>query len=158
MPQPAQHDEPAGPTPTPQRIDTLDVLRGFALLGIGLMNIEFFSRPLQGLALGFDVSLAGADRQVAWAVMTFVQGKFWTLFALLFGAGFALMLERSEAGSDAFMARYVRRLAGLLAIGIAHALLLWAGDILVPYALAGAVLLAFAQMRPKALIACGIAS
>jgi uncharacterized protein len=156
--QPTLHDDQAGPTPTAQRIATLDVVRGFALLGIGLMNVEFFSRPLQGLALGFDDSLAGADRNVAWAVMTFVQGKFWTLFALLFGAGFALTVVRSDAHSDAFMTRYVRRLAALLLIGLAHALLLWAGDILVTYALTGVILLAFAQMRSKTLFALGIAS
>src|SRR5690606_37350633 len=130
-----------GPLDPARRIAVLDVLRGFALLGILLMNIEFFTRPLQGIALGFDPSLEGADYVAGWSVMAFVQGKFWTLFSLLFGIGFALMLERAEAAGARFAGTYARRLLALLPIGLAHALLLWAGDILVPYALAGLLLL-----------------
>lgn len=119
----------------------MDALRGFALGGILLMNIEYFTRPLQGLLLGADASLRGADAIAAWCVTLFVQGKFWVLFSLLFGAGFAIMLERAQARGLAFASTYARRLGVLLLIGIAHAWLLWAGDILVPYALGGAVML-----------------
>ena len=131
-----------------QRIVALDVVRGFALLGILLMNIEFFSRPLQGLALGLDPQLAGADYVAGWLVMAFVQGKFWTLFSLLFGAGFAVMLERAQARGGRFAALYLRRLLVLLLIGLAHALLLWAGDILVPYALGGFLLVLLFRGTP----------
>lgn len=119
----------------------MDALRGFALGGILLMNIEYFTRPLQGLLLGADASPQGADAVAAWCVTVFVQGKFWVLFSLLFGAGFAIMLERAQARGLAFASAYARRLGVLLLIGIAHAWLLWARDILVPYALGGAALL-----------------
>lgn len=119
------------------RIAVLDALRGFALLGILLMNSEFFARPLQGIALGLDARWQGVDRWAALGVATFVQGKFWTLFSLLFGVGFAVMLERAGENFDALLAR---RLAALALIGLVHAFFVWAGDILVPYAVAGGVL------------------
>ena len=124
-----------------RRIDVLDVARGFALLGILLMNIEFFARPLHGMMLGFDASLTGLDRTAGWLVAAFVQGKFWVLFSLLFGAGFALMLERPAAPGRGFGRLYARRLLVLLGIGLLHSVLLWAGDILVLYAVAGFLLL-----------------
>lgn len=144
---------PAGslaPIEASERLVLLDVLRGFALLGIALMNIEYFTRPLQGVMLGFDSSLSGADRVAGWLIAAFVQGKFWTLFSLLFGMGFALMLQRADAlrADPGFAAIYGRRLATLLLIGAAHALLLWAGDILVSYALAGFLLLLLFRNTP----------
>lgn len=131
------------PVAAPERIAEMDVLRGFALLGILLMNVEFFFRPLQGIYLGLDRSLQGADAVAAWLVMTFVQGKFYTLFSMLFGMGFAIQLERAAARGAGFGGAYSRRLLALLAFGLAHGLLIWAGDILVPYAVIGFVLLLF---------------
>jgi uncharacterized protein len=119
----------------------IDALRGFALCGILVMNIEFFSRPLQGIALGFDRSLSGMDYDVAWWVMALVQGKFWILFSLLFGAGLALMSERAEQHAAPFERIQIRRLGWLLVIGLIHAVLIWAGDILVFYAIGGFALL-----------------
>ena len=131
-----------------QRIDVLDVVRGFALLGILLMNIEFFTRPMQGIVFGLDPTMAGADYVAGWLVMAFVQGKFWTLFSLLFGMGFAVMLERAQAAGGRFAGIYARRLLVLLLIGLAHTLLLWPGDILVPYALAGFAMLLLFRRTP----------
>jgi uncharacterized protein len=138
------------PVEAEQRLVALDALRGFALLGIALMNVEFFTRPLQGVMLGLDPALQGADYAAGWVIMAFVQGKFWTLFSLLFGMGFALMLERADAlrADPGFAGLYARRLLGLLLIGLAHAVLLWAGDILVPYALAGFLLLLLFRNTP----------
>ena len=74
------------PTAPNERIDAMDVVRGFALLGIFLLNIEFFTRPLQDInAEGIDSAARGLDYAVEWATYFFVQNKFWTLFALLFG-------------------------------------------------------------------------
>jgi len=140
--------QPLRPVLPAQRIDVLDVVRGFALLGILLMNIEFFTRPMQGIVFGLDTTMQGADYVAGWAVMAFVQGKFWTLFSLLFGMGFAVMLERAQAANKGFGGLYARRLLALLAIGLAHALLLWPGDILVPYALAGFVMLLLFRNTP----------
>ncbi len=71
-----------------------------------------------------------------------MQGKFFTLFSLLFGAGFAVMAQRAEAAGRDFTPFYLRRSAGLLLIGLCHALLVWSGDILVMYALVSLPLLA----------------
>ncbi|MFC7519172.1 DUF418 domain-containing protein [Xanthomonas populi] len=124
-----------------ERIVVLDVLRGFALLGILLMNIEAFVGPLDLALTGVDPHWHGIDRVADALVYIFVQGKFHTLFALLFGMGFALMAQRAEQAGRGFFGMYLRRTVGLLVIGLAHALLLWSGDILVTYALLALLLL-----------------
>ena len=139
-------------TPTPltpvldeARIEALDVVRGFALLGIFLMNIEFFNRSTSGIVEGMPAGLTGMDWFVSWFIAYFVQGKFWTIFSLLFGMGFAVMLTRAErAGRTgwAFLAPYLRRIGGLAVFGAAHYIFLWSGDILFSYAVgAGALLI-----------------
>lgn len=136
-----------------ERIVALDVLRGFALLGIALMNIEWFSRPIQELGSGLPAGAGALDQAAGWLIYVFVQGKFWALFSLLFGIGFAVMAERAQAAGRPFIAPYLRRTAVLLGLGIAHALLLWVGDILHSYALAAlAVLVMFRNARPAELL------
>ncbi|MEA5124882.1 DUF418 domain-containing protein [Xanthomonas floridensis] len=124
-----------------ERIAVLDVLRGFALLGILLMNIEAFVGPLDLAISGVEPHWQCADRMADALVYIFVQGKFYTLFSLLFGMGFAVMAQRAEQAGRGFYAMYLRRTVGLLVIGLVHALLLWSGDILVTYALLAIVLL-----------------
>jgi len=133
------------PVAPAERIVLLDVLRGFALLGILLMNIEGFAGPLNAALTGVDPALSGANRAADALVYFFVQGKFYTLFSLLFGMGFAVMSGRAELARRPFVPMYLRRGGGLLVIGLAHALLLWSGDILVSYALLSLLLLAFAE-------------
>ncbi|QNH13295.1 DUF418 domain-containing protein [Xanthomonas sp. SI] len=133
------------PVAPAERIVTLDVLRGFALLGILLMNIEGFVGPLDTAMTGLDPLLRGADRIADAAVYLLVQGKFYTLFSLLFGMGFAVMAQRAEAARRQFGGFFVRRSAVLLLIGVLHAVLLWSGDILVSYALLAFMLLAFRE-------------
>ncbi|HHA2441287.1 TPA: DUF418 domain-containing protein [Stenotrophomonas maltophilia] len=130
------------PVASGERIAVLDVLRGAALLGILLMNIEAFSGPLDLAFTGIDVHWQGIDYWADAFVYVFVQGKFFTLFSLLFGAGFAVMAQRAEAAGRDFTPFYLRRSAGLLLIGLCHALLVWSGDILVMYALVSLPLLA----------------
>jgi uncharacterized protein len=89
------------------------------------------------------------DRWADAFVYIFVQGKFFTLFSLLFGAGFAVMAQRAEVAGRDFTRFYLRRSLGLLGIGLVHALLLWSGDILVVYALLSFLLLAFRE-APRA--------
>ena len=125
----------------PERIELLDAIRGFALLGILLMNLEVFTGPLIGAMTGIDSQLQGIDRWADGFIYIFVQGKFWTLFALLFGIGFAVMFESAKRQSSDFFSIYMRRLFTLLVIGLIHLLLIWEGDILFSYALAGFVLL-----------------
>ena len=136
------------PVATHERVHSLDVVRGFALLGIFLMNVEFFGRPLQDVnAPGIDPSLAGLDYVADAAIFFFVQSKFWTLFSLLFGMGFAVMIERARRAGRPFVPAYLRRSLALLGIGLVHALLVWSGDILVSYALGALLLLGFRGVR-----------
>lgn len=135
--------------PLPQeRIQAMDVLRGFALLGILLMNIEGMVGPLNGALIGVDPALTGADRTADTLVYLLVQGKFYPLFSLLFGMGFAVMLVRAEAAGRPFFGTYLRRVLVLMAIGLAHALWVWSGDILFTYALIAIVLLVLFRRTP----------
>ena len=131
-----------------ERIEVMDVLRGFALLGILLMNIEAFVGPVVEALGGVNPRFQGADRWVDATIYVLVQGKFFTLFSLLFGMGFAVMLERANAAGTSGTALYARRLLALLGIGLVHAILVWSGDILVSYALFGFVLLLFFRRTP----------
>ncbi|MCS3745167.1 uncharacterized protein FHY18_000697 [Xanthomonas arboricola] len=129
------------PIAATERIVVLDVLRGFALLGILLMNIEAFVGPLDLALSGVEPHWHGADRVADALVYIFVQGKFYPLFSMLFGMGFAVMAQRAERAGRGFFGMYLRRTAGLLVIGLAHAVLLWSGDVLVTYALLAVLLL-----------------
>jgi uncharacterized protein len=131
------------------RIESLDVLRGFALLGILLMNIEGMAGPLMSSMTGVDPALSGADRVVDTLVYLFVQGKFYPLFSLLFGMGFAAMLLRAREAGTASPGTYLRRVLALMAIGLAHGLLVWSGDILLTYALLALPLLLFFRDTPE---------
>lgn len=127
-------------TPQPiradQRIISLDILRGFALLGILIMNVISYSMVsahyLNPLAEG---PLVGADKWAFVFSQLFANQKFMSLFSILFGAGVVLMTSRMEAkGSNPARRHYLRNF-WLLLFGLAHAYLIWSGDILVPYAL-----------------------
>ncbi len=134
----------------------LDALRGTALLGILLMNMEAFNGPVLASGTGVDPALAGADRVVDALVYFFVQGKFFTLFSLLFGMGFLVMSSRADAAGRPFAGTYLRRMAVLLCIGLAHGLLVWSGDILLGYALLGVPLLLVRHATPLWLALPGV--
>jgi uncharacterized membrane protein YeiB len=142
--------EPLSPVKTSERIEELDVVRGFAVLGIFLMNVEFFNRTLAGIGEGMPSGLTGIDWFASWFIAYFVQGKFWTIFALLFGMGFAVMLTRAERAHRTFMVPYLRRLLALAVFGALHFIFLWAGDILFSYAIAagGLLVLLYGKWRP----------
>jgi uncharacterized protein len=131
-----------------ERVEVMDVLRGFALFGILLMNIEAFVGPLMESITGVNTRFGGADRWMDAAIYVLVQGKFITLFSLLFGMGFAVMLERANASGSSGTALYAQRLLALLVIGLVHALLIWSGDILLTYTLLGFVLLLCFRRTP----------
>lgn len=133
-----------------QRIHALDIVRGFALLGIFVMNVEWFTRPIADLGRGIDPALHGMDYAVSWLVYVLVQGKFWTLFSLLFGMGFAVMLGRAERAGRRFAVPYLRRIAVLFLFGSLHFVLIWTGDILHNYAIAALGLLMIVTRSWKA--------
>lgn len=144
------------PTAPNERIHLLDCIRGFALLGILLMNIEYFQKPLLSMMNGFDYSQTGVDFGVAWFVFTFVQGKFYTMFSLLFGIGFIIFYDRAKQKSSHPRWLFTRRLIVLAAFGFAHLAYIWGGDILLNYAIAGLFLLFFVNKSAKSLLRWGI--
>ena len=133
-----------------ERIQALDVVRGFALIGIFLMNVEWFTRPITELGSGVDISQTGVNQLASWLVYTFIQGKFWTMFSLLFGMGFAVMLTRAEISERVFVKPYIRRIIGLFLFGSAHFVMVWTGDILHNYAVTALLLLLIVSQSWKA--------
>lgn len=118
------------------RIEQLDILRGFALLGILLMNIQSFSMPgaayLNPTAWG---SLEGANFWV-WSISNVLaDSKFMGLFSILFGAGICLFAQRAEEKTGGSASLHYQRNAWLLLFGLIHAHFIWYGDILYSYAL-----------------------
>ena len=133
-----------------ERIETIDVVRGFALLGILLMNILAFGLPFRAYS---DPSIDGATQGIDFAVFVtvdlFAEGVLRALFSMLFGAGVVMLACGPRAKSAAI---YYRRQFLLLAFGLFDSfVLLWSGDILVLYALCGLVLYPLRNWRPKAL-------
>ena len=134
--------------PTQTRLAHLDVLRGFALLGILLVNFEWFTQPLQAIMLGTRADLEGMDLVVGQTIAVLGEGKFYPLFSILFGAGFALMLERAGARGAPFWGIYLRRLVVLFLFGLGHILLAWSGDILLVYSLSAFVMILLFRKTP----------
>jgi len=133
-PEPPPPPVPFTPVAANQRIQALDVVRGFALLGIFLMNIEWFNRPFAAFGEGIPRDATGLNWLASWFVAYFVAGKFWTIFSLLFGMGFAVMLVRAERAGRQFIKVYLRRILALAVFGAVHFIYIWDGDILFSYA------------------------
>jgi uncharacterized protein len=155
---PAVAHEGLTPVGENQRIEALDVVRGFALLGIFLMNIEWFNRAFSTFNEGMPRGLTGINWLASWFIAYFVQGKFWTIFSLLFGMGFAVMMVRAEQAGREFKKVYLRRVLALAVFGAAHFILLWEGDILFSYAVAALMLMVvlYGKTRPL-LVAIAVA-
>jgi uncharacterized protein len=145
---------PAAPVAPFERIELLDVLRGFALFGVLVGNLVWLAtyenvtrEQMQALPT------AAMDQGMRYLVHFFIDGKFYTLFSFLFGLGFSLQMARAEErGGDARRV-YLRRLTVLFAFGVAHAFLLWYGDILNVYALLGFLLFFFRGISSRKLLA-----
>jgi uncharacterized protein len=150
--------DPVGaPIATGQRYASLDVIRGFAVLGILVMNIQTFSMPssayLNPTTYG---DLSGANFLVWLVSHLFADYKFLSLFSMLFGASLVLICERAEAaGKPAWRIHYKRNF-WLLVIGAVHAYLFWYGDILFTYAICGMFVYLFRRRSPRTLIIVGI--
>ena len=125
-----------------ERVQVLDVLRGFALFGILVINAMSIL-AVKGSTPAFTVEIPFADRLLQDLILFFVESKFFTLFSLLFGIGFAIQIQSAEKQGTKFLPRISRRMLGLLVFGLLHILLLWDGDILVIYAITGTLLIAF---------------
>jgi uncharacterized protein len=136
-----------------ERAQILDVLRGLALFGILLVNIYGLSGYLTLTDnMRRQFSTYPADNILNFFQMALVEGKFYSLFSLLFGIGFSIILMRNEAKGINPLKIFYRRLAVLFLIGAAHIYFLWEGDILLLYALIGFVLPLFRNCSNKALL------
>jgi uncharacterized protein len=151
----ATHDTASGtaydPTsPVRERIQALDVLRGVAVGGILFANVlVFFGMTFLSPERAAALSSTTADHVALLLERIFVDGKFYSVFSLLFGIGFGVQLVR---GGEAALPRFKRRLRILLAIGAIHAVFIWAGDILMLYALLGFTMPWFARKPDRALV------
>ena len=138
------------PTPPSQRFELIDALRGFALFGVLLVNLESTTLyefvPADGT---HGLLMTPLDRWLDGFIGILVSGTSITLFSLLFGVGFSLQMRRRQSDAQA-VRRYLRRLLVLLVIGIVHALLWW-GDILRYYAVLSALLLPLQRLRMRTL-------
>lgn len=126
----------SAPTTRGERHRLVDALRGFALLGILLVNAEFI---FQHANLGWSEFTSGPDLAARWIVTAAGQAKIYLLFAFLFGYGLSLQLTRAASSGARLGGRYQRRMIGLIALGILHGILFFPGDILVIYGVVGAI-------------------
>lgn len=137
------------PTSDAQRLPSIDALRGIAILGILLMNVTSFAMPfdayLDSRAYGID---AGANALLFRVERVFIAGKMLGLLSILFGAGVVLR-------SDATFASHARRMGVLLVIGMLHAYLVWYGDILFAYAIAGLIVFPLRRLPADGLLLIG---
>lgn len=139
------------------RITAIDALRGFAVFGMLMINIRVFS--------GYAYLDGGPDQQLlldSWDVTfdrihaVFFNGKFYTLFALLFGIGFAFQRNNAFKANRPFTRQFARRLFVLLLIGLVHLWAIWFGDILVLYAICGYILMLFMKLPDRKLLWAGL--
>ncbi|WP_249292382.1 DUF418 domain-containing protein [Metabacillus flavus] len=133
-----------------ERIQSLDVLRGFALLGILMVNIFDFSGP-QLYRSSLVQSSGGLDRLVEILVFVLAQASFYPLFSFLFGAGGVMFYKRIGGKGLSPERFFARRMTALLFIGVLHAFFIWHGDILISYALIGFLFMLFIGKSAKAL-------
>ncbi|MEN3133851.1 DUF418 domain-containing protein [Bacillus albus] len=122
-----------------KRIVSLDIIRGFALLGILFINIPAYQVILEGAVIP---SYSEVDKIIKNFISIFIEKKFFSIFSFLFGVGFYIFTSRAESRSDKPRWRFSRRLLSLLLIGIIHYLFFW-GSILPIYAITGFLLLPF---------------
>jgi uncharacterized protein len=141
-----------GPVSLSERIVFIDVLRGMALFGILAANMRAFFAPLDAYGNIGVLFHSRADVLAQGFIDAFIQGKFISIFSFLFGMGFAMQMTRAEARGVRFMGFYPRRLLALALFGLIHGMFIWAGDILLTYALSGAILLLFRKRQQKTLL------
>jgi len=135
-----------------ERIQELDVIRGFALFGILLVNMALFKSLVDEFALKTPADMSSlADQVGSWVILLFAESNFYAIFSFLFGLGFYIFLERVAAKSMAPTPLYSRRLVGLMLFGLVHLVFIWTGDILFTYSVIGFLLLVFRRVRLDAL-------
>lgn len=133
-----------------RRIDNIDAIRGAALLGIFVVNIQAFSSPYYGSGILPAEGRTGLDSVLAFIISAAFELKFYLLFSYLFGYSVTLQIRSAQRLGISYVPRILRRQAGLFVIGALHAVLLFHGDILTTYALLGVLLLALRNLSDMA--------
>ena len=152
MPTPEPLTQAAAPVREKERIAILDILRGFAILGILVVNMRWFNTPVGILTSELSLWDRPVDQVVKFLVYAVFDAKFYVLFSMLFGYGFWLFMNKSLPPGKSVVRLFSVRLFILLLIGAAHVIFLWPGDILVFYALVGFVLILFRSVRDRTLL------
>lgn len=140
----------SSPISSNERIISLDIIRGFALFGILLVNMPLFQTPklVEELYM-ISPELSGIDQFARIILDVFVETKFFAIFSILFGIGFYIFMQRAEEKSAFYYRLYSRRLIALGVFGFLHLFFFWYGDILLRYALAGFFLIFFYKRKEK---------
>lgn len=147
----------SAPTPPDVRFEIIDIIRGFALFGVLVGNIVWTSQYFAVTDGQRDaLPSAAIDRIVNCFTVMLVDYKFFTLFSMLFGLGFALQLGRAAETGRNLVGVYSRRLLILFLLGVSHAVFLWFGDILHTYALVGFVLILFRSRSDREILGCAL--
>ena len=147
----------AQPVSASERINSIDMLRGVAVLGILVMNIYGFAMPFVAYGNPLAYGRTEPHNIGTWFVThLFFDLKFMTIFSMLYGAGLILLMTRAEARGVRYGATWFRRNFWLLLIGAMHGYLIWWGDILFPYAIVGMIVFLFRYLPAKSLITTGV--
>lgn len=142
----------SAPVKPSERYAILDILRGLALLGIAMANFpEFGLYTFLKSSVAGNMPTAAADSVIRFLQYVFIDGKFYTLFSLLFGIGFSIIISNAERRGANGLAVFYRRMSVLAVIGFAHLMFVWSGDILMLYALLGMLLPLFRRVSDRAL-------
>lgn len=151
-----QRSAPKGPGST-GRVHDVDALRGFALLGIFIVNITFMASAYPGNLVDDPNFAAPIDAAVRFLIAALFSMKFYLLFSFLFGYSFVLQMDAAKRAGAAFAPRMLRRAFGLFVLGAGHIVLLYSGDVLTTYAVVCLVLLAMHRVRDRtALLTTGV--
>ncbi|HMG93253.1 MAG TPA: DUF418 domain-containing protein [Chryseolinea sp.] len=142
-----------------EREQFMDALRGFAILGIFIVNLSGLClyNP-ESTTIGWH--FGDPDKEMLFLQHLFLEGKFYSIFSLLFGWGLALQIKRTQTGTGGLRVHPIitRRLLFMFLIGLIHLAVIWNGDIITLYALVGFVLLLFVRIRPGKLLLIGVGS
>ncbi|MEU8126729.1 DUF418 domain-containing protein [Micromonospora sp. NPDC049049] len=139
----------ASRAPAGQRLHDIDALRGFALLGIFVVNITFMASGYPGNLITDPAFSSVLDDATRFLSAVLVDMKFYILFSFLFGYSFTLQMEAAGRAGAAFGPRMLRRIAGLFILGALHTALLYGGDILMTYAVVCLILLGMRRVRDR---------
>lgn len=143
------------PTIGKNRVESIDAMRGFALLGIFIANMLLFHTPLLYID-PFTYFNSASDVVTFKWLDIFIEGSFYPIFAMLFGYGINMQYEKAKAADLSFAPMMARRLTLLAIFGLIHGILIWSGDVLFPYAMMGLVMIALVRIPAKWLMSIAV--